>query len=117
MLQHLPLPRNGPLMELKLLWLQAGEDNSVGTRLAWKAELWRWENACVSVQALEMLRLCCPDFVTFLYLYEDLQSQFIHHRAVYQQLVSYLTSRNYFADVSPLSAYHLEKQLVHIYQS
>lgn len=104
-------------MELKLLWLQAGEDNSAGMKLAWKAELWRWENACVSVQALEMLRLCCLDLVTFLYLYEDLQSQFINHRAVYQQLVSYLTSWNYFADVSPLSAYHLGKQLVHIYQS
>lgn len=59
-----------------------------------------------------MLRLYCPDFVKFLYLYGGLQIQFINHNAVYQQLFWYLTSRNYFADISPLSAYHLQKYLV-----
>lgn len=59
-----------------------------------------------------MPRLYCPDFVTFLYLYGDLQIQFINHNAGYQQLFLYLSSGNYFAHISPLSAYHLEKYLV-----
>lgn len=53
-----------------------------------------------------------PDFVRFLYyFYGILQMQFISHNAVYQQLVSCLTRRNYFADKS-VSRYHLGKQLV-----
>lgn len=62
-----------------------------------------------------MLRLYSLDSVTLLYLYGALQIQFINHNAVYQQVFLYLTSRNYFADISPLSAYHLEKYLVCIH--
>lgn len=36
MLKYSLVPRHCPLMQLKLLWLQAGEDDAEGIRLAWK---------------------------------------------------------------------------------